>query len=143
MRTVWSCLAVIACVAGCSNSDSVLVTEDGGAGAAWVGTWTCKEAGSTPATWTWKILENANGTLAVAGGPGGDSGTCNSTNFGVWEIAGTTATPGTVTCTQGDTTTTVSPITITLSGSTLTFSETVTSSADDAGTTITATCTKS
>jgi hypothetical protein len=141
MRRVWSCLAVIACVAGCSNSNSVLVTEDGGAGAAWVGTWACKEAGSTPATWTWDIVENATGTLVVTGGPGGDSGTCNSTNFGVWEITGSTATVGTVTCTQGDTTTTASP-TITLSGNTLTFSETVTSGADDAGTTITASCTR-
>jgi hypothetical protein len=146
MRRVWSCLAVIGCVAGCSNSSSNNnnPTEDGGAGTAFVGTWACTAPGQTPSSWTFVILENTDGTLAVMGGSGGDAGTCTaSADNGEWEVTGTTATPGTITCTQtGGGTTTVSPITLAVSGDTLTFSETVTLPSD-AGLIVTATCTKS
>src|SRR5271170_6048356 len=112
MRRVWSCLAVIGCIAGCSNSSSDSnPTEDGGAGAAFVGTWACTAPGQTPSTWSFVILENSDGTLAVMGGSGGDAGSCTaSADMGEWEVTGTTATPGTITCTQPAGTTTVSPI---------------------------------
>ena len=135
---------MIGCVAGCSNSSTESnTTEDGGAGAAFVGTWACTAPGQTPSSWTFVIAENTDGTLAVMGGSGGDAGSCTATDMGEWEVTGTTATPGTITCIQaGVGTTTVNPITLKLSGNTLTFNETV-ALPGDAGLTVTATCTKS